>query len=120
MDLQVNHRSGGDTWFSDFLDSCREGDMDDEDWRFLHGLPTFHCGSWLPRLKKSLCQQPGCTRFKDRMRKLRLCSASSWMEEVHNKAAISSARFVCRSALADDACFQLRAKQRAFLPSLQA
>ena len=69
MDLQVNHRSGGDAWFSDLLDSCCEGNMDDEDWRFLHGLPTYHCGSWLPRRKKALCEQPGCASFKNRTKK---------------------------------------------------
>ena len=40
MDLEVNHRSGGDRWFSDCLKSCREGNLDDDDWRFFHGLPT--------------------------------------------------------------------------------
>ena len=47
LDFQVNQRSGGDAWFADVLRSCREGKMDDEDYRFLHGLPALHCGSWL-------------------------------------------------------------------------
>ena len=49
MDLQVNHRSGGDIWYNDLLTSCREGNMSMMDWQFLHGLPTMECGSWLVR-----------------------------------------------------------------------
>ena len=51
MDLNVNHRSGDDVWYSDLLTSCREGNMFMSDWQFLHGLPTFECGSWLTKLQ---------------------------------------------------------------------
>ena len=49
LDLQLNHRSGGDVWYSDMLTSCREGNLTLTDWQFLHGLPTEKCGSWLTR-----------------------------------------------------------------------
>ena len=54
MDLQVNHRSGEDVWYSDMLTSCREGNMSMTDWQFLHGLPTEECGSWLTQQEKSM------------------------------------------------------------------
>ena len=64
LDFQVNQRSGSDTWFADLLTSCREGNMNDEDYRFLHGLPTLHCGSWLSRKINLLAENHTVLCFK--------------------------------------------------------
>jgi hypothetical protein len=40
LHLDVNERSGADTWFSRVLDACREGGLEEEDYNFLHGYPT--------------------------------------------------------------------------------
>ena len=40
LDLDVNHRSGEDVWYSSVIDSCRRGEMHLDNWRFLHGAPT--------------------------------------------------------------------------------
>ena len=36
-----------DPWYNDVLMQCRHGELDVEDYCFLLGLPTNHCGSWL-------------------------------------------------------------------------
>ena len=38
-----------DAWFDCFLQECRSGSLTDEMYNFLMGLPTRHCGSWLPK-----------------------------------------------------------------------
>ena len=40
LHLETNIRSGADAWFSKFLDACRKGELDEDDYNFLHGLPT--------------------------------------------------------------------------------
>ena len=40
LHLATNIRSGADAWFSKFLDACRKGELDEDDYNFLHGLPT--------------------------------------------------------------------------------
>ena len=37
-----------DTWYERLLNECRVGDLSDEMYNFFMGLPTRHCGSWLP------------------------------------------------------------------------
>ena len=40
LELTTNIRSGGDLWYSDFLDACRRGELQENDYNFLHGYPT--------------------------------------------------------------------------------
>ena len=40
LHLSQNERSGADLWFSNLLNACREGNMDEDDYNFLHGYPT--------------------------------------------------------------------------------
>jgi hypothetical protein len=65
LHLSVNMRSGKDKWFSAVLDACRLGALDMEDYCFLHGQPTRHCGSWvsLPEAPYSLCGNDSCKKF---------------------------------------------------------
>ena len=35
-----------DPWYNSLLMQCRNGDLSNEAYAFLHGLPTQHCGSW--------------------------------------------------------------------------
>ena len=37
-----------DPWYSVFLKQCRDGCLEDDMHNFLTGLPTEHCGSWMP------------------------------------------------------------------------
>ena len=82
LDFQVNQRSGGDAWFVDVLSSCREGRMKDEDYRFLHGLPTLHCGSWLSRKEKSSCGQSNCAIFQETTKEMSFRSPTDWFAEM--------------------------------------
>ena len=79
LDFKVNQRSGDDRWFADLLTSCREGNMKDDDYLFLHGLPTVHCGSWLPKEGKSLCGNHACELFPTKTKKLRSKTAGEWL-----------------------------------------
>jgi hypothetical protein len=63
--LEQNKRSGADAWFSELLTNCREGDMTEDQYNFLHGLPTKVCGSWLSRDQRSMCGNGECDRFYD-------------------------------------------------------
>ena len=40
LHLSVNERSGADVWFSNLLNSCRQGELREDDYNFLHGYPT--------------------------------------------------------------------------------
>ena len=39
-ELSENLRSGDDVWFSEVLDECRQGQLREDNYNFLHGLPT--------------------------------------------------------------------------------
>ena len=39
-ELSQNLRSGEDQWFSEVLDQCRVGNLEEDNYNFLHGLPT--------------------------------------------------------------------------------
>ena len=86
MDFTINQRSGGDMWYSDLLASCREGNMTEDDYRFLHGLPTVQCGSWLSRQNTSQCGNEMCQAFGTNTAKLRRESASVWLNTIHSSA----------------------------------
>ena len=57
LHLNVNKRSGNDAWFSKLLDDCREGQMTEDDFNFLHGFPT------LCRANKE-CKDSRCDAFE--------------------------------------------------------
>ena len=40
LHLDSNERSGADKWFAKVLVTCREGNMSEDDYNFLHGYPT--------------------------------------------------------------------------------
>ena len=40
LHLEKNERSGADVWFSNLLNACREGNLSEDDYNFLHGFPT--------------------------------------------------------------------------------
>ena len=54
LELNQNLRSGEDEWFSSVLDECRLGALQEENYNFLHGLPTnAEIVFWFHRLKDS-------------------------------------------------------------------
>ena len=48
---------------SHVLQGARHGDLDDESYCFLHGLPTRHTGSWEPRLARPTCGNETCSNL---------------------------------------------------------
>ena len=83
----MNHRSGGDRWYSAVIDSCRRGCLDLDDWRFLHGAPTTCCGSWLTASKTSICGDEKCADFSRATAKVRDLSAKEWQQRVGERNA---------------------------------
>ena len=59
LELTVERRCK-DPWLSHVLQGARHGNLDDESYCFLHGLPTRHTGSWDPRLAKTMCGSERC------------------------------------------------------------
>ena len=82
LELDVNHRSGSDAWYSDLLASCREGALALEDWQYLHGSPTKTCGSWLSRQNRSSCGNPRCLEFEERMKDVIASTSAGKMQNV--------------------------------------
>ena len=60
LHLDVNKRSGGNEWFSQLLNACREGRMDLEDYSFLHGFPT-------ARSVVDKCTDARCEAYSEKM-----------------------------------------------------
>ena len=83
----MNHRSGGDRWYSAVIDSCRRGCLDLDDWRFLHGASTTCCGSWLTASKTSICGDEKCADFSRATAKVRDLSAKEWQQRVGERNA---------------------------------
>ena len=46
-ELEIQQRTA-DPWYRCFLTECRAGNLSDEMYNYLMGLPTRHCGSWIP------------------------------------------------------------------------
>jgi hypothetical protein len=82
LDLDVNHRSGADAWYSMSITSCRRGTLHLEDWRFLHGAPTTHCGSWLTDGERSECGHLDCDAIEERSIQLRGLTAHEWQKKI--------------------------------------
>ena len=65
--LNQNRRSGEDKWFSEMLAMCRAGQLSDNQYNFLHGLPTTVCGSWIETFGDAsgtaMCGVEACQNF---------------------------------------------------------
>ena len=62
-ELTHSYRQALDPWFSERLRQCRHGDLSWTMYCFLHGLPTFVPGSWMPQPEGAailLCGNPAC------------------------------------------------------------
>ena len=46
-ELSIQERVA-DAWYNIFLQQCRQGNLTEEMYNYLMGLPTEHSGSWLP------------------------------------------------------------------------
>ena len=69
-ELKEQMRIENDQWYSALLQQCRRGDLSEEMYNFLIGVPTQHCGSWLPaaaderstsaNIGRSSCREAAC------------------------------------------------------------
>jgi len=69
-ELTINHRSGSDVWYSSVIEQCRIGDLEEDDYNFLHGYPTLCPGSSVRG--KCLCGNPRCEMLSTSWRDKRL------------------------------------------------
>ena len=68
-----------DQWFDALLKECRAGNLTEEMYNFLMGLPTEHAGSWLPRKDGTGIAQCGlseCNNLPARWRHMALKGGS--------------------------------------------
>ena len=56
-----------DEWYSDVIDQCRGGCLNDDNYNFLHGYPTRVCGSWSFVKGGTICTED-CQTELDRIR----------------------------------------------------
>ena len=63
FELPVNMRSGADAWFSALINECRQGDLTERMYNFLHGYPTDVAGSWNPQTKRCDCKRKACEQL---------------------------------------------------------
>ena len=73
LHLDVNKRSGNDSWFSNLLDSCREGAMSEADYNFLHGFPT-DCKA------VGSCSHNKCRDFENAMKECIRDAKTPWLD----------------------------------------
>ena len=72
-----------DPWLSYFLKRARHGNMEHELYCFMHGLPTRHCGSWMPDTGLTACKQSSCADLTSVWtQELRSPDRRTWSERV--------------------------------------
>ena len=80
LHLDVNKRSGKDAWFSKLLDDCREGQLTENDFNYLHGFPTM-CRA------NATCTDRRCDDFEAKMKQCIKDTEKSW--ETHWRMILS-------------------------------
>ena len=75
VELKVQKRVVDDEWYLSVLTECRNGNLTDESYHFLLGLPTAHAGCW-PFTDKSKCQSEKCKKLVDEWIDLRRAGAA--------------------------------------------
>ena len=90
FELTTEHRCK-DEWLSFFLKSARHGDMDHELYCFMHGLPTRHAGSWMPKRNNVLCGNATCRGLTKKWEEEVLGSNKrTWQERCTDECALCS------------------------------
>jgi len=70
-----------DAWYSSVVDECRDGNLQEDTFNFLHGYPTTSCGSFL-KTEASICE---CQQLLDAALD---AHRQSWQERVAKEVAI--------------------------------
>ena len=96
-----------DLWLSEVLEQCRDGKLGYEDYCFLHGLPTKHCGSWLSLRKESACGVQACSELCQ-VWEGRARARSAWADQSSMECSVCAAERVRRNRLVDDSDPRLR------------
>ena len=58
-----------DKWYEAVLNECRAGALSEENYSFLHGLPTGNPGTWRPGCAAPLCGNPRCATLAEEWRR---------------------------------------------------
>ena len=85
-----------DRWYATVLDECRAGALSEENYAFLHGLPTANPGSWSPSSGQAECGNPFCaTLAKEWENQPYTC----WEEQVRRECEVCCAERARRHRL---------------------
>ena len=95
-----------DPWYSALLDQCRRGYLDDEMYNFIVGLPTEHCGSWMPPISGQSssaagfagCENIACVHLQTAWNDMSQ-AGSTWQAMVSMECAMCSAERKRRNRL---------------------
>ena len=95
-----------DPWHSAFLDQSRRGYFEDEMSNFIVGLPTEHCGSWMPPTsgqsnsgaRFANCKNDVCLRLHSTRKEMSQVG-SIWQAMVSMECAVCSAERQRRNRL---------------------
>ena len=104
LELTVERRCK-DVWLSHVLRGARHGNLDEESFCFLHGLPTKHPGSWDPEKKSIACDNAACKLL-----------TTSWAKEVY-LGKLGNAHWLRRRSQECDTCAAERKRRCRVLES---
>ena len=102
-EFAVNKRSGNDAWFSQVIDECRQGHLHTDNYAFLHGFATTHCGSYMTKTKKLVCDNYDCHDLQQRVWPQMRSAGDSWKDACGLECDICAAERRRRTRLVSDA-----------------
>ena len=87
-----------DHWYNDFLSQCRNGELQDEMYHFICGLPTEHCGTWkvVDGCGLAACENAKCNQLAQVWQAM-AGRGATWEEMVKEKCAVCAEERKCRN-----------------------
>lgn len=85
LHLDVSKRSSADNWFTEFLNESRMGQLQDDQYNFMHGFPTLNCS-------RAECMEANCKNMPEYVQQKAQDTTKSWhmlWEEVQQRECIA-------------------------------
>jgi len=100
-----------DQWYATVIMECRQGYVSDENYQFLHGLPTMHAGSLQAQTEALECGKEACLRLQSEWQEQ--CAAVKNTPSLHKRDILSDWRRCFRKEC--EQCKQRRAERNRLL-----
>jgi hypothetical protein len=97
--------------YATLIMECRQGYVSDENYQFLHGLPTMHVGSWQAQTQALECGKEACLRLQSEWQEQ--CAALTVTPTLHKRDILSDWRRCFRKECGQ--CKQRRAERNRLL-----